>query len=255
MRDLLMPVLDALPGTVQVFVRDDDAGWDDDKLLALVDVTQRAGVPIDLAAIPAAVGAGLAAELCARIDASPTLVAVHQHGLQHANHEAEGRKCEFGGARSEAAQAQDLAQGRALLTGLFGQRLQPWFTPPWNRCSAATPGLLARLGFQALSRDRGAKPRQDALPELPVDVDWSRHWREGEQGAVARALVQALHARAADGAPLGLMLHHAAMAHEELRCLAALLAFAAPHPRLRWCGMGELLRSATREPVDCVSLA
>ena len=255
MIELLAPVLDALPAPVQVFVRDDDAGWEDGRLLALLDVTQRAGVPIDLAAIPAALGPALAAELCARIDAAPALVAVHQHGLQHLDHQPAGRKCEFGDARSAAAQREDLARGRGLLAGWLGARVQPWFTPPWNRCGADTAVLLASLGFQALSRDRGARPVQQALPELPVDVDWSRHWREGGAAAVAGALAAALRARAADGAPLGLMLHHAVMADEELQCLAALLAAAADHPRLQWRGMRELLESPSPEELACVPLA
>jgi predicted deacetylase len=255
MLDVLMPVLDALPATVPVFVRDDDAGWEDGRLLALLDVTQRAGVAIDLAAIPAAIGAELAAELRSRIDGAPALVAVHQHGLAHANHEAEGRKSEFGTTRTAAAQRQDLELGRALLADWLGARVQPWFTPPWNRCSAATASLLAAAGFQALSRDRGAKPVQAELPELPVDVDWSRHWREGGPTAVAGALALALRARAADGAPLGLMLHHGVMAREELECLAALLAAVARHPRLRWLAMRELLPSLAPREAACAQLA
>ncbi|GAB3668037.1 polysaccharide deacetylase family protein [Ramlibacter alkalitolerans] len=255
MRDVLMPVLDALPATVQVFVRDDDAGWEDDRLLALLDVTQRAGVAIDLAAIPAAIGPELAAELRTRIDAAPALVAVHQHGLVHANHEPEGRKSEFGAARTAAAQREDLELGRALLADWLGARVQPWFTPPWNRCSALTAALLAAAGFQALSRDRGAKPLQSELPELPVDVDWSRHWREGGPAAVAAALAQALRARAADGAALGLMLHHGVMVREERDCLAALLADAARHPRLRWRAMRELLPSPAPRIAACAQFA
>ena len=174
-------------------------------------------------------------------------------GLQHANHQSAGRKCEFGDARSAAAQCEDLARGQALLAGWLGPRVQPWFTPPWNRCTTETAELLARLGFQALSRDRGAKPAQDALPELPVDIDWSRHWREGGAPAVAEALALALRARAADGAALGLMLHHAVMSDEELRCLAALLANVSKHPRLHWRAMRDLLPVRTnparsREP-------
>jgi len=254
-RDLLTPALDALPADVQVFVRDDDAGWEDARLLALLDVTRHAGVPIDLAAIPAAIGPELAAELRARIDAAPALVAVHQHGFAHANHELAGRKSEFGAARSAAALRADIEQGRALLAGWLGGRVQPWFTPPWNRCSAAAPRVLAGLGFQALSRDRGAQPAQAALAELPVDVDWSRRWREGGAAAVATALVQALRARATDGAPLGLMLHHGAMAREELDCLAELLGAAARHPRLHWRGMRALLPSSLPDEPSCARAA
>jgi hypothetical protein len=68
-------------------------------------------------------------------------------------------------------------------------------------------------------------------------------------------LVQALRARAADGAPLGLMLHHAVMADEELRCLAQLLAAAARHPLLRWRGMRELLADPSTKAAACVPTA
>ena len=65
--------------------------------------------------------------------------------------------------------------------------------------------------------------------------------RAGGADAVAQALGAALRARAADGAPLGLMLHHAAMDDDERRALRDLLAAAASHPRLRWHPMRALL--------------
>lgn len=244
MRDDLSAVidlLDTIDAPIDAFVRDDDAGWDDARLLALLDTMAHAGVPIDLAAIPLAVSDPLAAELNLRIDAAPDLVGVHQHGCAHANHQADGRKCEFGSARDAQAQGHDLRGGRRLLQHFFGERLQPIFTPPWNRCAPYTPGLLVEQGFVALSRDRRA-PAQQALPELPVDIDWSRHFREGGPAAAAGALVQALRERAADGAPLGLMLHHAVMAPGELALFGSWLWRLARHGRLRWQPMAALLR-------------
>lgn len=221
---------------IDAFLRDDDAGWDDGRLYALLDATAQAGVPIDLAAIPAAVAPTLARELCARIDAGAG-VAVHQHGLSHDNHEREGRKCEFGAGRDVGTQLGDIARGRDLLREHFGQRLQPIFTPPWNRCAALTPSLLAGLGFAALSRDRGASPPQRALPEIAVDVDWSRCWRAGGPAALRADFDRALRRCAAAGQPLGLMLHHAAMGDDELRALAALLA----EGGVRWRPMSALI--------------
>jgi hypothetical protein len=240
MRERLMPLLDALPATVDAFIRDDDAGWGDARLFSLLDVTERAGVPIDLAAIPTAMNAPLAAELRARMAA--TTIGVHQHGFAHANHEPTGRKCEFGMARSADAQRADIAAGQALLRVHFGALLQPIFTPPWNRCTETTPALLRELGLELLSRDRGATPLQHSLAELPVDVDWSRAWREGGATGVIAALSAALRARAADGRPLGLMLHHAVMGADELALLATLPA---SHPKLRWRAMRELLPQPT----------
>ena len=172
----MLTALDAAPSPVYLFLRDDDAGWDDTGLFSLLDCTERAGVPIDLAVIPQASSDALARELCARIDAEPARVNVHQHGLAHCNHETSERKCEFGSARSVGAQRRDLLAGRDRLRQSFGTRLDAIFTPPWNRCSAATPALLAELGYAALSRDRTA-PAQHALPELPVDVDWCKQRR------------------------------------------------------------------------------
>ena len=113
----------------------------------------RAALPVDLAVIPAELDAGLARELRAR-----PRVGLHQHGLAHVNHEREGRRCEFGPARGAAAQRRDIEAGRARLADLLGERVDPIFTPPWNRCTADTGRCLAELGFAALSREARAAP-------------------------------------------------------------------------------------------------
>ncbi|EHR72768.1 Polysaccharide deacetylase [Burkholderiales bacterium JOSHI_001] len=242
----LLRSVDALPAStppLPCFIRDDDAGWDDARQLALCDATLAAGVPMDLAAIPAALGDTLVRELNARLEAHPSLLGVHQHGHTHTNHQVLGRKCEFGDARSSAQQLQDIAQGQARLQQAFGHRLSPLFTPPWNRCSAETPRLLAELGFAGLSRDRGAltQQAQSALPEIGVDVDWCKHQREGGSQAALADLARALQACAASGQPLGLMLHHAAMEQAEFDLLREVLAALSGHPRLSWHLMPQLL--------------
>ena len=238
----LLAALDAAPAPVPFFLRDDDAGWDDAALSTLLDCTECAGVPIDLAVIPQATGAALATSLCKRARATPGLIGLHQHGLAHHNHESNGRKCEFGDERSIDAQRMDLSAGRDRLHQLFGAQLDSIFTPPWNRCSAATPALLATLGFAALSRSRGA-PLQQALPELPVDVDWCKERRlaalQGDDGSERIAFELAR--RVAAGGPVGLMLHHAEMNALDLSLLDTLLAATRRHPRALWQPMRNLL--------------
>lgn len=249
---VLRAALDVASAPVTFFLRNDDAGWDDARLLALLDLTADAGVPIDLAVIPQATSPRLALTLCARIDAAPALLGVHQHGHAHVNHETTQRKCEFGDARSSAEQRADLAAGRAQLRKLFGERLDPIFTPPWNRCSATTPNLLVELGFAVLSRSRGA-PAQQALAELPIDVDWCKLRRLAaprcEDGLEQIELELA---RRVDlGGPVGLMLHHADMDAADLLLLRHLLDCTLSHPRAQW----QLMRNLVAGSVGSNALA
>lgn len=238
----VLAALDAVTAPVDFFLRDDDAGWNDERLFALLNCTEFARVPIDLAVIPQAIGAGLAAELRARVDAASGLIGLHQHGHAHTNFETQERACEFGRSRALQAQRDDLIDGREQLRARFGARLDGLFTPPWNRCSAQTPGLLAKLGYAGLSRDRSAPP-QRALPELPVDVDWCKQLRlareRGEPGGEGIVLELARHVRG--GATVGLMLHHAQMSDIELDWLQTWLARWASHPNARWRLMQPLL--------------
>src|SRR4051794_7609648 len=113
--------LDAAPAPVAFFFRDDDAGWGDARLAALLDVFASHATWLDLAVIPRALDAGLARELLAREG-----VGLHQHGLAHANHEPEGlRRCEFGPARPAALQRADIVEGRERLEDLLGERAEP----------------------------------------------------------------------------------------------------------------------------------
>ncbi len=234
MSSWLQPVedaLDAAPSPVPVFFRDDDAGWGDERLLALLDAIASLELPVDLAVIPRELEAGLARELRERP------VGLHQHGLAHVNHEREGRKCEFGPARDAAAQRRDIAEGRERLTALLGDRLDPIFTPPWNRCTADTGRVLADLGFTALSREARAEPLGvPGLRELPVSVDYVRLSPEELGTRIAAAI--------GGGAPVGLMFHHAVMDGADLRRAADLLSLLAGHERAATARMMDLLGSA-----------
>src|SRR5262249_51286322 len=88
--------LDALPAPVTFFFRAGDTGGHAVRLPALPDLFALHSCPAARPAPPAAISIDLARTLRARAEASPELVAVHQHGFAHVNHEPEGRKCEFG---------------------------------------------------------------------------------------------------------------------------------------------------------------
>jgi peptidoglycan/xylan/chitin deacetylase (PgdA/CDA1 family) len=230
--------LDALPAPVEVFFRDDDAGWDDAGLYALLDRFDEHGLPVDVAVIPRALGSELADHLLKRG------AAVHQHGYAHVSHERQGRSCEFGASRAPADMRADIVAGRALLDELLGDALLPIFTPPWNRCSAAAGSVLQRLGL-VLSRDRGALPLEvPGLAELPIDVDW-HGMRRGvplTREEVGDRLVGAF---AGDG-PVGVLFHHAAMDDDDWRDARRLLHLIARHPSCRAVPMSHLLAGVQR---------
>jgi uncharacterized protein DUF2334 len=212
-----LQALDAAPAPVEVFLRDDDAGWADERLLTLLDAVEARGLPIDLAVIPRALGDDLARELRRRP------AGLHQHGLAHVNHEPEGiRKHEFGPSRSYAEQRADIEAGRALLHKRLGSRVAPIFTPPWNRCTADTGRCLAELGFSALSRESRAEPLGvPGLHELPVHLDWVR--------LPAAEFDERFAAAAAAGGPVGVMFHHEEMDDASMARAGELLDLLAGH--------------------------
>jgi peptidoglycan/xylan/chitin deacetylase (PgdA/CDA1 family) len=241
--DGLRRALDAAARPVDFFFRDDDAGWRDGRLFALLDLFGRHGLPIDVAAIPRALTPALASELRSRVEAAPERVAVHQHGFAHLNHEREGRKCEFGPSRSRERQQEDIEAGRRLLAEAHGLRGSGVFTPPWNRCTEATGDALRACGFRVLSRDATARPLGvEGLYELPVRFDWFAR-RKGVR--LSREESGALLAESASAAasPVGVMFHHELMDDEELTSAGELLALLAAHTRARCLLISSIAQS------------
>lgn len=205
------------------FWRDDDGGWDDDALHALLDRFALHGATVDVAVIPAATSGASAARLRRRVRSGEARV--HQHGWAHVDHGTEAKKCEFGAGRTTEAVRADLAAGRARMTDLFGAEDQPVFTPPWNRCSATTAECLRDLGVAVLSRESAAEPF--ALPrlvEVPVTFDWFGRRKGVAFDRALRAEVLASQVRERD--VVGVMLHHAVTSADDLADIDALLALA-----------------------------
>jgi hypothetical protein len=232
--------LDGRSSLLLVFCRDDDAGWDNARLFALLDLFQKHRVPIDLAVIPDALDADLAAELVRRRTRDDGLLGVHQHGYRHVNHEAHGRKCEFGASRSRPEQYADLVAGRSRLGELLGEAsLDSIFTPPWNRCTQVTVDCLAELGLGTLSRDvTAAALDMRGLSALPVHVDWCKAKGSLAEKRLARS--EWLSAAFAGCATVGIMLHHAAMDSEDLSEVEQLLELLTQHGATRCHLMSQL---------------
>jgi predicted glycosyltransferase len=246
--DWLMPVheaLDSLSDSASLFFRDDDCGWGDDHLLLLLDIFADFNIPVDLAAIPAALNSAFAQKLSRRMAAHPERLRIHQHGYAHLNHEPTGKKCEFGPARDYLSQRSDIENGRRRLAELLEAQPDPIFTPPWNRCTAVTARCLAELGFQALSRDSHAEAFEiPGLSEMPIAVDWFAHRKKVRLNQVEWG--ELLAAQLKSAASVGIMLHHAVMDAGEMQTLAQLLSLLARHPNAN-CQRMQSLAAAQSE--------
>jgi hypothetical protein len=224
LRNLLLS-LDETAQPVEVFFRDDDAGWEDERLLELVARFAEHGLPLDLAVIPTTLHDALAGKL------ADSHAGLHQHGYAHTNHEVEGRKCEFGPARGFDSQRADIAAGRERLRELLGDRVDPFFTPPWNRCTRDTGEALVALDFTLLSREHRAEPL-GLLPELPVHLDVAR--------LSAPELDERFAGHVRAGGPVGVMFHHGVMEPADMTRASELLALLAGHERVVPRAMREL---------------
>ncbi len=240
--DTLRARLDRADRPVRFFFRDDDVGWGDERLWVLLDRLATTATPVDLAVIPAHLSTRLAAELARRARHGP--IRFSQHGWAHVNHEPEGRRCEFGAARTDDAVRTDVRRGRETMLAAFGPAAGEVFVPPWNRCSAATARVLRDEGVLGLSRDATAVPFDIAgLVEVPVHVDWLAKRRGGGHvDAVERG--ELLATAASGGQPVGVMLHHAEMTDADFDHVDELARLLHVHPHATLCSIGELVREA-----------
>jgi hypothetical protein len=236
--------LDERATPVTVFFRDDDAGWGDEELFALLALFERLEMPLDLAVIPDAIASESAARLAHRGRLSG-LLGLHQHGFAHRNHEPAGKRCEFGPSRGVDAQRHDIMEGRQHLLSLFGAELDPIFTPPWNRCVAATARCLLEAGVAVLSRDRSAEPLGvEGLTECPIASDWLLK-RKGVRVTPDVWAGEFATAIAAADAPLGVMLHHAVMDDSDRKALGAVLTLLRNHSSVHAVRMREAAAMST----------
>jgi predicted glycosyltransferase len=242
--DALRRALDTASRSIPFFFRNDDVGWENARLFALLDLFNNHDIPIDLAVIPKAISQITAKRLC-----KFGTVSIHQHGYAHLNHEPVGRKCEFGESRSREQQLADITAGKQRLLDLFGPNTESIFTPPWNRCTAVTADCLREAGFTILSRDVTATPLSVAgLLELPVSVDWFA--RRKRVPLPPHEIGELLAAAASESAPVGVMLHHAIMNEEERGRLDELLKLLSSHSQARCVRMRELVPLRIRRAVS-----
>jgi len=232
--------------------RDDDAVAVSSRLDRLVSVT--GDVPISLAVIPAAAHPELAEWIAdlSRSRKAPRL-AVLQHGWCHTNHAVDGKKNEFPPERSGRTVRSELTEGRDRLVALFGTRVLPVLTPPWNRFASSFIPLLAACGLRAISR---LKPRRTPWPspdiaETNVHIDlvaWATNRSFIGERAALSGIIGHLQARRLGKVdaeePTGILTHHLVQDEAADTFLRRLVATTKEHPATRWLDAAEVFADA-----------
>jgi len=199
---------------IRVFIRDDDVDEDEPSLLELLELFLELEVPINLEIIPGLLTDSAVATLKRFQQQRPDLFELNQHGWLHINHEAAGRKCEFGISRSYDQQLSDIQLGKQKLESAFGASFSAVFTPPWNRCTEDTCRALEQLGFSAISRLQGKRTVNGyGFREISVTLDLFR-WKNGAEMKAAGELAEELALQLRQFDRVGIMRHHKVMDEE-----------------------------------------
>lgn len=226
--------------SVNVFFRADDVGVPGMQFARLMRLFAKYGAPLSLAIVPAWLTPDRWRYLSSFENRIPSRWCWHQHGWRHANHEAEGKKQEFGDARSLLEIKQDLIRGKGRLEQLMAAAFYPVFTPPWNRCSANTLQVLKDLGYAAVSRSRGSRPfSTGGLPDFYINVDLHTR-KERDPAAGWNNLLREFEQAIASGY-CGIMIHHQMMNDAAFGFLEILLKALINHPKIQLVNFKDLV--------------
>jgi peptidoglycan/xylan/chitin deacetylase (PgdA/CDA1 family) len=237
-----LELLQAEGKEVRIFFRDDDIDEDEETLIRLLDLFLSHGAPLNLAIIPDLLSDATVRQLLMRELWIPESLGLIQHGWRHTNHEQEGRKCEFGISRSLADKFNDIARGKSRLEKAFGPRFYPAFTPPWNRCTEDTFGVLDELGFVVFSKDQGKEPvRGHRFQEISTTLDLYR-WKDGATLKPADEIVPALISQMRELDRVGILLHHKVMDDTAFTFLDQLLKELRHCPQVRFHTLKTLMQ-------------
>ena len=227
-------------GRVDVFFRADDVAVPGMQCARMMGLFVKYGAPLSLATVPAWLTSERWQYLNSFEKSNPSRWCWHQHGWRHVNHEAEGKKQEFGDTRSVLEIKQDIMRGKGRLEQLMAEAFYPVFTPPWNRCSANTLQILKDLGYAAVSRSPGRKPLSPGeLPDFDINVDL--HTRKERYSAAGWNNLMREFEQAIASGYCGIMIHHQMMNDAAFDFLELLLKALVNHPKIQLVNFKDLV--------------
>lgn len=219
-------------GDAHIFFRADDIAVPGKNFTHLLKTFSQYRAPLCLAIVPAWLTRPRWSALKRVAQTAASGWCWHQHGWRHQNHEIQGKKQEFGPARSRVDLEHDIRCGRQRLEKLLDKDFYPVFTPPWNRCDQNALDVLKSLGYAAVSRSRGSSPQSSkGLPGFDVNVDLHTR-KEKTPTAGWINLIDELQQAIASGR-CGIMIHHQRMNAGAFDFLEMLLTVLIRHKALK----------------------
>ena len=230
---------------IRLIFRADDIGVPSRGFSRLVNLFLQHRMPLCLAVVPSWLTAIRAKGLMEATAENRSLWCWHQHGRQHRNFEPAGKKQEFGPARDYKSLKQQISLGRTRLISLLGNEFQPFFTPPWNRCSLEAAQALKDLGFAAISRSEGARPDLTGiLPDFPVNVDLHTRKEHDPETGLGNLLSEI--ERSLASGYCSVMIHHQRMRRNDFLLLDLLLELLTNRQGIKPLLFGDLLELTGR---------
>ena len=204
----------------QLVIRVDDVGMGGGEERSLLREIVAMGHAVNAAVVP--IHATTVAEWLVPLStANSGRISVHQHGWRHANHEAVGRKSEFGPARPLEQKVEEIAKGKALLEETFGPAFTSVFCPPWNRVSDELLDICHALGFAGIS-GFGQLSLPGSMRDISANIDVTKACRIGV--SPHDGLLFATTEVIARSQPPRLMIHPNVLTNKETEELLAFLA-------------------------------
>ena len=244
-RKLLASALDCDLGShhPNLFFRADDIGAGGRAFQALCRLFRDHQIPLAMAVVPAWLTDIRTRQLFAAAPLEESLWGWHQHGWRHVNCQRTGEKSEFGEQRPAEKQSRDIGMGLKKMNEIFGKRLVPVFTPPWNRLPTATLRILQELNFKAVSMTRPIPSTTKSgigLRNLRIQLDL--HTRKAKDGyADFHNLMGELSGLMTKREPVGIMVHHQRMPLFAFEFLSELLNLLKHHVGAQFLSFADLL--------------
>ncbi len=231
--------------TAALWWRDDDAQLPSAALDRLILLSQTAGIPVVIAAIPNKVDPSLKSSFDQGYN-----INVVQHGWSHENHaQPPEKKCEICDHRNPAVVSEELNRGLEILKDRFGPIFLPVLVPPWNRIGAKMKSHLQNWKFTGLSTFGIEKSIETGSGFKQVNthidlIDWEKDRRFiGSLSAldlITSHLQQQRRGQLPSTTTTGLLSHH--LVHDEpvWEFLGTFFKVTAQHAAVKWQSGAQL---------------